>query len=444
MKRAAFLAGILMALAHGQAATPQVPSAAPAQSKPAPARLKGDINLPPLSYVCPMAGDEDVIEDKPGVCRKCGMQLQPVRLDTVWTCLTNTSYTSDRPGECPTDGRPLVPMTMSVSWGCPGLPDAKLAKPSLTPGTCPDGTPMQRQYAPRPHGNHNPQHGGGFFMAPDNWHHLEGGYYAPGVFRLYLYDDFTRPLPRAQAREATARVIVSPDSGSKEFPLVLSRRAGSNDTYFEARIGKLPFPATMQAKVTFQPATPERLFDFTFEKYSKDLPPVPVTTRNAAPPASPVAAPSVPGAPAATPAAATPAATPATGDALSLTGASPGASGIDAALVPVPIPDTVPEMLAQLQTRNTQIKMLIDRGAFASVYVPAFQAKDVALALDGKKGDLSPDRQRMVGPAVNRLVRTAYLLDAFGDLGNKQQISDAYAEFAGAVRDIETAFPQQP
>ena len=55
--------------------------------------------------------------------------------------------------------------------------------------------------------------------------------------------------------------------------------------------------------------------------------------------------------------------------------------------------------------------------------MPAFQAKDLALALDEHKKELSADRQRVAEPAIARLVRSAYLLDAFGDLGNKQQIS---------------------
>ena len=101
-------------------------------------------------------------------------------------------------------------------------------------------------------------------------------------------------------------------------------------------------------------------------------------------------------------------------------------------------------MIAELRARNDQIKGLIDRGQFAAVYVPAFQAKDVALALDAHRSELPPDLQKVVEPAVNRLVRSAYLLDAFGDLGNKQQIVEAYARFAVAVTDIESAFPKQP
>jgi hypothetical protein len=281
---------------------------------------------------------------------------------------------------------------------------------------------MTKKFTARPHGNHNPQHGGAFFMAPDNWHHLEGSYFAPGTFRLYLYDDFTRPLAVAQVRATQARVILTKDG--KEFPLV------RNGRFLEARVGKLPFPAVMQAKVRFKPEEPEHLFDFTFEQFSKDLP-APVTTLTAARSPSPAGA--------AAGAAARPA--PAAASAPTVETAP---TAVDSALVPLPIPETVPEMLAQLRTRDEQIRMFIDRGAFASVYVPAFQAKDVALALEQKKIDLPPDRQRVVGPAVTEVIKSAYLLDAFGDLGNKQQIVDAYSRFTAAVKQLEGAFPHQP
>ena len=80
--------------------------AQPAKPPKAPA---GDVELPPLSYVCTMAGDEDVIEDRPGKCRKCGMTLVPTRLDSVWTCATRPLLVvADKPGKCPKCGMALV------------------------------------------------------------------------------------------------------------------------------------------------------------------------------------------------------------------------------------------------------------------------------------------------------------------------------------------------
>jgi Heavy metal binding domain len=368
--------------------------------------------LPPVSYVCPMPGDEDVIEDKAGSCPKCGMELEGIRLDTVYTCLTNTAIIREQPGKCPTDGRPLVPMTMSLSFVCPTAPDVK---ESINPGICPDGSAKQKKYAPRAHGNHNPQHGGGFFMAPDNWHHLEGAYYSTGAFRLYLYDDFTKPLPLPDVRATKARLITK---DGKEVPLV------RNGRFLEAKLGKLPMPLSVQAKVKFTETSPEHQFDFTFEKFSVDAPATTTTNTTAT----------------TTTTTSTPAARP-TSDATArppeVEIASPAA---DPGLTPLPLPETVPEMLAQLKARREQIKGFIDRGAFAAVYVPAFQAKDVALALDAKKTELAADKQRALSPAVNRLIRSAYLLDAFGDLGNKQQIVEAYARFSSAVEDIDAAF----
>lgn len=384
--------------------------------------------LPPLSYVCPMAGDEDVIEDKAGVCRKCGMELKPTRLDSVWTCATRPLLVvASKPGTCPVDGTPLVQVTATVSWTCKDRPAVDV----IEPGTCPDGAPMIKRYAARAHGNHNPQHGGQFFMAPDNWHHIEGAYLSTGVFRLYLYDDFTKPLPLDQVRQITARIVTKQtfDPATRTTKELAAAPLVRNGRYLEARIGKLQLPAQMTAKVMFKRSDPEHVFDFAFEGFSKEPPPGPRPTET------------MPGPPpgGAASAAAAPGATPPAAEG----GTIEVASGVDPALIPVPIPDTVPEMLAQLRTRTDQIRTFIDRGSFASIYVPAFQAKDLALALDARKEGLTPEKRKTAQPAIAQLVRSAYLLDAFGDLGNKQQIVDAFARFSAAVTDIQASFPEK-
>lgn len=380
--------------------------------------------LPPLSYVCLMMGDEDVIDDKPGKCPKCGMTLVPIRLVSVWTCLQQPGLvTRDTPGKCPVDGQPLVQMTMAVSWTCAGS-----STESSKPGTCQDGSPMKAQYKLRPHGNHNPQHGGQFFMAPDNWHHLEGTYPQAGDFRLYLYDDYTKPLARAQQQLVTGTIEVF----GKSYPL----KVAANRRYLEAKIDAA-LPATMQARIKFKPDGQSNVFDFNFEKYSKDA--------TGAAPTVTKAAPTPPVAPKAVPTPAVPAPAASTAGAPTAAAPSPAPSvpaGVDPALIPLPIPDAVPDLVDQLRTRTAQIASLIDKGLFADVYVPAFQAKDLALALEAHEKELPVEQQRVVEPAIANLVRAAYLLDAFGDLGNKQQISAAFVEFSAASTDILGAFSQ--
>jgi hypothetical protein len=97
-------------------------------------------------------------------------------------------------------------------------------------------------------------------------------------------------------------------------------------------------------------------------------------------------------------------------------------------------------MLEQMREREKQVGELIARGDFAAVWVPAFQAKDIAIALEPHLGHLAPEQRDAGEPALARVVRTAWLLDAAGDVGNRAQIEAVYAAFKTAISDALAAF----
>src|SRR5688500_1062040 len=226
--------------------------------------------LPALSWTCPM--HPDVLEAKKGACHICGMDLEPVRLVLVYTCPVHAVIEQSKPGKCRICARDLVQKTAALTFTCAGKRDTS----QIEPGKCPDGSAMIPRYTARAHGDHNPKHGGIFFMAPDNWHHLEGAYPAAGRFRVYVYDDFSKPLSVARARKVRGRVVTKevfdPKTGkTRELastPLVLAR----NGAFFEARIEPLALPAKMTAKVSFTSEDKESRFDFAFPVYSRDSP----------------------------------------------------------------------------------------------------------------------------------------------------------------------------
>jgi hypothetical protein len=399
----------------------------------APRQAPASAALPPILMTCPH--HPDVLETKPGTCPVCKLPLVPVRLDSAWMCPVHTTVTESTAGTCRMCGRQLVPVTVSLTWTCPTdrrapSPRGSSTNPDvqtteyLEPGSCADGSPRVLHRALRAHGNHNPQHGGQFFMAPDNWHHLEGVYPSARVFRLYLYDDYARPLPAAtvnlvQARVVTKEAVDRATRRTKEiaaFPL----KPVPNRPYLEARIDPLPLPAEMSAKVRFGREQTEYRFDFTFTALSKE-PAAPLAPPAAAKAASPAGA-----------RASRPAATPA---------ASAAAPALDP-LTPVPIPATAKEMLAQLDVRGQQVGALIARGDFSSVWVPAFQARDLAIALEPHVTRLSSGRRSAAEPALTRVVRTAWLLDAAGDVGNRTQIEAVHAAFKAAVADVLATFAE--
>ena len=122
----------------------------------------------------------------------------------------------DRPHPGPREV--LVQVTAVVSWTC-----AAGAEESSSPGACSDGSAKTSTLALRAHGNHNPQHGGLFFMAADNTHHLEGAYLASGMFRMYFYDEFTKPQKLAAVKNYKATLNVKDAKTGKDTVYSLAR-----------------------------------------------------------------------------------------------------------------------------------------------------------------------------------------------------------------------------
>jgi len=382
---------------------------------------KPDNALPPISYVCPSPGEESFVDDKRGRCPKSGADLQAVRLDIAYKCLKN-SYINDRPGICPVDRSDLVPVTASVFWLCKTDQDA--GQHFLEPGTCRDGTQRQKAFEVRPHGDHNPRHGGpAVFMSEDLYHHVEATLVEPAkgqaaLFRVYFYDEYTRPIT---ATGVTALVAPTDKNGQQTgapITLVVSRIGEGNA--MEARLAKASVPnegvpAFFALHVRFKSTDRDWLTDHAFTSYSKE----PVRLRSAAG-SAPVARVLPQSTSTATPP--SPVVTPAN-------------SGPQVATVT--LPDTAQDLLTELQRSMMSVTELWEKGDFGALWYPALRAKDIALKLQQDHVTEIQDTKRPeLSSAVQRMTAAAWQIDSAGDLGNKQKIALFYDAFHAAVGDI--------
>ena len=236
------------------------PLAFPALARRVSAFAAASTPLPPLSWSCPM--HPEVVDNEAGKCPICGMPLEKVRLALVWTCPVHSDLTRMETGRCRRCGRDLIHVTKALSFTCPVHRSVDV----LDPGRCPRcRRVLVEKYTVRPHGDHNPKHGGSFFMVSNDWH-LEATHPAASVFRLYIYDNYSKPF---SPPGLTARITEARDGAGKPataaIPFARTARG-----YYEARVPNVAVPATIAANVRFEAGDKEYRFDFLFPDYSKD------------------------------------------------------------------------------------------------------------------------------------------------------------------------------
>lgn len=104
----------------------------------------------------------------------------------------------------------------------------------------------------------------------------------------------------------------------------------------------------------------------------------------------------------------------------------------DLALPEFRIPETADGIFQEIMSREKRVRELIRRGNWPDLYIPALEAKELVLALNEK------EPERVAHPA-KKLVRAAWLLDTYGDLGNRLEVESAYRLFEEAIRELEVA-----
>ena len=204
------------------------------------------------------------------------------------------------------------------------------------------------------------------------------------------------------------------------------RLVPSRGPYLEAKIDETALPAQMTAKVQFKKDAPEYRFDFTFPELSKEpVQPVAAASRNATPDSRTRDV-------AARPAASSPTPPPAPGGRQH---DGPG-SGFRSSSGRQ-FQRTVEEILAQLKVRNDQIRRTR----------PARRLCGRLGACVSGEGSRSWSGTAHRGPSRTQAQRSRARdqLEWFerhgswmhtGDLGNRQQIVDAYSMFTSAVSDV--------
>ena len=107
-------------------------------------------------------------------------------------------------------------------------------------------------------------------MALDKKHHLEGILVPRGTFRVYLYDDHTKPLKAEETRQASGTVQVGESDDAPKIDLA----PGKKKETLEANLGNgVKFPLTLTLLLHLpgmEPDAKPELHNFRFTRITNE------------------------------------------------------------------------------------------------------------------------------------------------------------------------------
>jgi len=134
------------------------------------------------------------------------------------------------------------------------------------PGKCPKcGMDIQDV---KSHLDHEAKHGGAFFMTPDQKHHLEGTLSATNEFRVYFYDEYTKPIP-ADKFTGEAKVGAKGGNPSDRKSLTISIEPGK--AFLTGKVDpSIKLPLSIKTFIDFKDGEKPQVFDFDFNDLFKE------------------------------------------------------------------------------------------------------------------------------------------------------------------------------
>lgn len=302
------------------------------------------------------------------------------------------------PGIDPDTGKPLLHKSqfkkpreyMCVNQACE---EFKQKTVFYSPGKCPT---CLEPVASMSHMDHNPVHGGLFFMAENNYHHLEGVLHSGKEFRIYFFDDMKKPL---DSRNFAGKIEITKfdEKTEKEEVAEYQLESHEGEAFLSAKIPEVAeFPINLDAKIRL--AGKESLFSFEFKEVTK------------APDAAAAQA-------------------------------AGGIGGHAHVWAPPTVPADPVDVVREALKRREIVRDKVNVHAWLEIHSPAFDAKHFAEALRDKREGLTARQRDELRKAIAKVVEGAIYLEQYGHEQDLARVNLHFKTFSAGIDGLVAVFP---